>query len=110
MLNLIRSIKPVESVNSLGNQLEKAVLAKRVGTVSLLKDRVLLLAAIACISTIANVVQPAFIDGKPINRRGVWDIVSALGAFAAAVVLQYAGDEKYSTPKGLPGRNPYGPE
>lgn len=106
MMNLIKGVKAVSTANSLGAQLEQAVSAKRVGTVSLLKDRVLLLAAIACISTVANVVQPSFIEGKPIDRRGVWEMLSALGVFATAVLLQYAGDEKYSTPKGLPGRNP----
>lgn len=91
--------------STLGDQLIAATAKHRAGTVSLLHDRVVLLAVIATITTCANVMQPSFVENKAPTRKAIWDILIALGGMSATLILQYAGDEKYSTPKGLPGRN-----
>lgn len=99
------AIQAVQGKAGLGDQLLAATLSARVGTVSLLKDRVVLLAVIATVTACANVLQPSFIENKAPTRKAIWDILVALGGMTATLVLQYAGDTKYSTPKGLPGRN-----
>ncbi len=90
---------------SLDEPLYKEIPKTRRGTVSLFKDRVVLLALIATVTACGSALQPSFLENKMPTRKAIWDILVAIGGLTATLVLQYAGDEKFNTPSGLPGRD-----